>query len=227
MLQDKALYFDTDSCVYVSPHGEHLIPISESGDLGTWSDELKDTPGDYFTEFVSAGPKTYAMKSFSGKNDVCKSKGFQLSVKNKEIFNFNSLKEQVLHKAYGGEFVCEEVEEEDDIDPEFDPWLPVDADIEPRKKQKLIMHKDEQLMTRNKFQLQVQPNPGKMLHMGYDKRVIVTPTVPMAQCTHVYTLPHGHKAGMERGLNDGFQHYAPHLDVKDRMTIVKCITSFL
>ena len=53
ILQDKALYFDTDSCVYVSPNGEHIIPISDSGDLGTWSDELKDTPGDYFTEFVS------------------------------------------------------------------------------------------------------------------------------------------------------------------------------
>jgi hypothetical protein len=76
--------------------------MSTSGELGTWSDELKDTPGDYFTEFVSSGPKTYAMKSFTGKNDVCKSKGFQLSVKNQEIFNFDSLKDQILHKAYGG-----------------------------------------------------------------------------------------------------------------------------
>jgi hypothetical protein len=61
ILQEKVLYFDTDSCVYVSPTGEHLVPISTSGALGTWSDELKDTPGDYFTEFVSSGPKTYAM----------------------------------------------------------------------------------------------------------------------------------------------------------------------
>jgi hypothetical protein len=38
ILQDKALYFDTDSCVYVSPTGDHIIPISDSGELGTWSD---------------------------------------------------------------------------------------------------------------------------------------------------------------------------------------------
>ena len=91
----------------------------------------------------------------------------------------------------------------------------------------MIMHKDEQLMTRNKFQLQVQPNPGKMLHMGYDKRVIVTPTVPMKDCTHVYTLPHGHKAGIDRGLNDIFKEHDASLDVGDRMKIINCISSFL
>jgi hypothetical protein len=85
ILQEKVLYFDTDSVVYCSPTGDHLVPISTSGDLGTWTDE---SPGDFFTEFVSSGPKTYAMKSNSGKHDICKSKGFVLSVKNREIFNF-------------------------------------------------------------------------------------------------------------------------------------------
>jgi hypothetical protein len=183
-LQEKALYFDTDSVMYVSPNGEHIIPVSTSGDLGTWSDEA---PGDYFTEFVSAGPKTYALKSASGKHDVCKSKGFQLSVKNKEIFNFQALKDQVLHKAYGGIFT------EEEVDSDIEDIVEILAeDLAPRKKQKLIMHKDEQLMTRDKFQIKVQPNPGKMIHMGYDKRVIMTPTVPMAQCTQISTLPHGH-----------------------------------
>jgi DNA polymerase elongation subunit (family B) len=60
ILQEKVLYFDTDSVVYCSPTGDHLVPISTSGDLGTWTDE---SPGDFFTEFVSSGPKTYAMKS--------------------------------------------------------------------------------------------------------------------------------------------------------------------
>jgi hypothetical protein len=211
ILQEKALYFDTDSCVYVSPTGEHLIPISTSGELGTWSDELKDTPGDFFTEFVSAGPKTYAMKSHSGKNDICKSKGFQLSVKNKEIFNFESLRDQVLHKAYGGQFTSEEEE----VDSEFDPWLPIQVEIEPRKKQKLVMHKDEQLMTRNLFQLQVQSNPGKMLHMTYDKRAIVRPSVPLSECTHVYTLPHGHRDVIKMGINDMMKEVCN--DNKERM----------
>lgn len=200
LLQEKVLYFDTDSCVYVSPTGEHIMPISESGELGTWSDELKDTPGDFFTEFVSAGPKTYALKSFTGKNDICKSKGFQLSAKNCQIFNFDSLKEQILHKAYGGEFVDEEVDS--DIEDIMEMLL---EDYEPRKKkQKLIMHKNEQLMIRNKFELQVRENPGKMLHMGYDKRCIVRPTVPIDEVTHISTLPFGHVGIYERDLADWF-----------------------
>ena len=197
LLQEKVLYFDTDSCVYVSPTGEHLMPISDSGELGTWSDELKDTPGDFFTEFVSAGPKTYAMKSRSGKNDICKSKGFQLSMKNCEIFNFESLKEQILHKAYGGEFVNEEEEMEVDEDLES---LPITIEFQPKKKAKLIMHRDEQLMIRNKFELQVRENPGKMLHMGYDKRCIVTPSVPKEKVTQISTLPFGHIGTVERRL---------------------------
>ena len=200
ILQDKVLYFDTDSVVYCSPTGEHLVPISDSGCLGTWSDELKDTPGDYFTEFVSSGPKTYAMKSRSGKNDICKSKGFQLSAKNREIFNFDSLKDQILHKAYGGEFTTEDMEAEE----EFDPWLPITVEIAPRKKQKLIMHRNEQLMVRNSFQLQVRENPGKILHLGYDKRCIVKPSVPLEEVTEVKTLPFGHVDTYKRKLAETF-----------------------
>jgi hypothetical protein len=103
--------------------------------------------------------------------------------------------------------------------------LPLHVEIEPRKKQKLIMHKDETLMTRNKFQIQVKPNPGKKLNMGYDKRVIVTPTVPMEECTQVYTLPHGHKGALARGINDWFKDST--LKGEDRMNIVNCITSYL
>ena len=33
-LQEKALYFDTDSIVYVSPTGEHLITPDTTGNLG-------------------------------------------------------------------------------------------------------------------------------------------------------------------------------------------------
>ena len=201
ILQEKVLYFDTDSVVYCSPTGDHLVEISDSGELGTWSDELKDTPGDYFTEFVSSGPKTYAMKSCSGKNDVCKSKGFQLSTKNREIFNFESLKDQILHKAAGGEFTTDDMEADD----EFDPWLPISVEIAPRKKQKLIMHRNEQLMVRNKFQLQVRENPGKILHLGYDKRCIVKPSVSAEDVTEVKTLPFGHVDTYKRKLVEEFR----------------------
>jgi hypothetical protein len=54
--------------------------------------------------------------------------------------------------------------------------------------------------------------------MGYDKRVIVTPTVPMEECTQVYTLPHGHKGALARGINDWFKDST--LKGEDRMNIV-------
>ena len=49
-------------------------------------------------------------------------------------------------------------------------------------------------MKRNKFQLQEMENPGKMLNMTYDKRQILTPTVPMKYVTVIDTLPFGHCA---------------------------------
>jgi hypothetical protein len=109
-----------------------------------------------------------------------------LSVKNREIFNFDTLKEQILHKAYGGDFTMEE-DEEDERDE-----LPITIDFQPRKKQKLVMHKNETIMVRDKFQLKVQENAGKVLNMGYDKRCIVVPNVPIEQVKEVKTLPYGH-----------------------------------
>ena len=182
------------SCSYVSPDANFVLPVDNSGVLGSWADELKKSPNDYFTEFVSAGPKTYALKSFSGHNDICKAKGFTLSYKNAQIMNFDNLRDQVLHKAFNGEFLdptatpntseSDEGEEETkECEPEFGPRA---------KKQKLLLHTNELLMKRNKFELKVVDNPGKMLNMTYDKRAIVTPTVSMSDVTVIDTLPFGH-----------------------------------
>ena len=172
LLDRRVCYFDTDSVVYVSETGEHILPIDNSGTLGAWAYELKKSPDDYFTEFVSCGPKTYALKSFSGKNDICKAKGFTLSFKNTLIMNFHALKDQVLHKALGGEFTVDEDEEN------------------PAKKQKLVMHRNETLMKRNKFQIEVVENPGKVLNVIYDKRQIIKP-VNTHHITCIDTLPWG------------------------------------
>ena len=85
-LKSLVLYFDTDSVIYVSPTGEDLIPEDTTGQMGLWT--LEADEGDYFTEFVSCGPKTYALKSFSTKKDISKSKGFSLQYNNQRIFNF-------------------------------------------------------------------------------------------------------------------------------------------
>jgi hypothetical protein len=56
-LQEKALYCDTDSVFYIQ--GEDESMLIECGDrLGDMTDELK--PGEYISEFVSAGPKNSA-----------------------------------------------------------------------------------------------------------------------------------------------------------------------
>ena len=47
-------------------------------------------------------------------------------------------------------------------------------------------------MKRDKFQLKVVENPGKILNVTYDKRAIVTPTVPISDVTVIDTLPSGH-----------------------------------
>lgn len=177
-LQEKVLYFDTDSCIYVSPTGESLVPVvsSDSAELGDWTNELKD--GDNFVMFASAGPKTYAAKSASGKNDICKAKGFTLSFKNHKILNFESLKLQILHKAFGGEFK----------DPEKGEG--VEESKNDDRITKLVMHENETMMVRNKnFSINVIQNPGKQLNMVYDKRVIVRPECSMDSVKCIDTLP--------------------------------------
>ena len=89
------------------------------------------------------------------------------SYKNPQILNFDSLRDQQLHKAAHGEFlypksVMDEdggVEETKESEPEFGP---------PPKKPKLLLHTNKMLMKRNKFQLEVAENPSKKLNMTYD-----------------------------------------------------------
>ena len=52
LLQERALYYDTDSVIYVSEPGKPDPPLGNY--LGDLTDELN---GDHITEFVSGGPK--------------------------------------------------------------------------------------------------------------------------------------------------------------------------
>lgn len=144
VLQDKMLYADTDSLIYYSDNGEHLIPLDTTGELGLWTSELS-SHDDYFYEFVSSGPKSYALKSKSGTGDMVKSKGFSLHYKNHQIFNFEKLKQQVISKAKG-----------EDIP-------------------KMVLHQDEMIMRRQYFQIVVEWNRGKMINLIFDKRMMQQP----------------------------------------------------
>jgi hypothetical protein len=96
-LQDKALYCDTDSVIYVQPKGEP--PLIESGDsLGAMTSELK--PDEYIAELVGAGPKNYAYrttKPVTGEcKTVCKVRGITLNYNASQLVNFDTIKVMIL-----------------------------------------------------------------------------------------------------------------------------------
>lgn len=98
-LEKRVLYYDTDSVIYVSRPDEFEVPTGEF--IGDMTDELESYgPGSYITEFVSGGPKNYAYKVFSTKNQreeiVCKVKGISLNYAASQLINFERIKEMVL-----------------------------------------------------------------------------------------------------------------------------------
>jgi hypothetical protein len=95
-LQDKVLYCDTDSVIYVSRANNEGGPEIELGDkLGEWTDELGDGE-DSIVEFVAAGPKSYAYRTQKGKDEV-KCKGIRISYQNSlSVANFENIRNAVL-----------------------------------------------------------------------------------------------------------------------------------
>ena len=65
LLQERVLYYDTDSVIYVHQPGKPDPPLGNY--LGDLTDELN---GDYITSFVSGGPKNYAYRTKKGKTDT-------------------------------------------------------------------------------------------------------------------------------------------------------------
>ncbi|KAJ8972049.1 hypothetical protein NQ317_001519 [Molorchus minor] len=98
-LSNRVLYYDTDSVIYVSKKGSYE---PETGDfIGDMTNELEVYGKDsYISEFVSGGPKNYAYKVFSTRDNkekvVCKVKGISLSYEASQLINFDSIKEMVV-----------------------------------------------------------------------------------------------------------------------------------
>ena len=65
LLQERVLYYDTDSVIYVHKPDKPDPPLGNY--LGDLTDELD---GDYITSFVSGGPKNYAYCTKGGKTDT-------------------------------------------------------------------------------------------------------------------------------------------------------------
>ncbi|KYO39819.1 hypothetical protein Y1Q_0006697 [Alligator mississippiensis] len=93
-LQDRCLYHDTDSVIFVSLKGGWNPSLGDY--LGELTSEI--SPDEHITEFVLASPKTYGYKLSGGK--VClKVKEITLNVANSEKVNFETLRYLVL--GYG------------------------------------------------------------------------------------------------------------------------------
>ena len=80
VLQQRVLYYDTDSVIYKSKHGQDRF-------LGQFTGE---TGGDTIEEFGSAGPKSYSYKTNGGKTE-CKSKGLKNTHAVRQVLNCGSM----------------------------------------------------------------------------------------------------------------------------------------
>lgn len=91
-LQERVLYFDTDSIFYVSKLGEYEPSLGDY--LGQFTNEIDSNEGNHIVEFVSAGPKNYAYKLDTGKTHCCV-KGFSLNHVASLTINYESIKNMV------------------------------------------------------------------------------------------------------------------------------------
>lgn len=99
ILQERCLYYDTDSVIYTCKENEYKLPLGDY--LGELTDELVDEFGEnsYISEAVFTSEKSYAfVVKTTGSEDrtVCKVKGIHLNFKNCEQINFTALKRLVL-----------------------------------------------------------------------------------------------------------------------------------
>ena len=93
-LQERTLYFDTDSILFVGPRNPNDEMIKTGDGLGELTDELP--PNTFIKEFVCAGPKNYAYQLNNGSCKVVV-KGITLNYRSEQYVNFASIKQVVLN----------------------------------------------------------------------------------------------------------------------------------
>lgn len=89
-LQERAIYYDTDSVVYLTKENQSELELGRY--LGDLTNELDQD--DFITEFVAAGPKSYGYMTRKGKV-VLKAKGITQTHDVCEKVNFESVKSLV------------------------------------------------------------------------------------------------------------------------------------
>lgn len=99
-LDRRVLYYDTDSCIFISTGdlNEYVPPTGNF--LGDMTDELESYGrSSYIEAFVSGGPKFYAyiVRTPEGNtHETCKVKGITRNYENSRRINFNTIKRLLL-----------------------------------------------------------------------------------------------------------------------------------
>lgn len=111
-LQNRLLYCDTDSVIFVERPGDQPPPTGEF--LGDLTDELKDAYGEdaYGFEFCAPGPKSYALNVYTaqGLETILRAKGLTLSSETSHLVNFERMRQLVKNDE---PFDIEEEDEDD------------------------------------------------------------------------------------------------------------------
>ena len=89
LLQERVLYYDTDSVVYVHEPGKPDPPLGDY--LGDLTDELK---GGYITTFISGGPKNYGYVTNTGEA-ILKIRGITLTYDASKTINVDVMRDFV------------------------------------------------------------------------------------------------------------------------------------
>ncbi|XP_052128682.1 uncharacterized protein LOC127750612 [Frankliniella occidentalis] len=100
IVQDRALYCDTDSVAYISRPGE--LDLTTGSHLGDLTDQVEEDygAGSFITEMVCGGPKNYSYKVAVGGDvnniKVCiKVRGITINKSCDDLVTFENLKEMV------------------------------------------------------------------------------------------------------------------------------------
>ena len=86
MLQERVLYYDTDSVIFVSKPEDPEPPTGPY--LGELTDELG---GDYITTFISGGPKNYCYRTNTNKVET-KIRGITLDCTARQKVNYDVMR---------------------------------------------------------------------------------------------------------------------------------------
>jgi len=98
-LQDRDIYTDTDSVIYIQPRNEPAL-IEMGDNLGQMQSELKTD--EIMEEVVCAGPKNFAYKTYNSatgdSNIVCKVGRITFNYSALQLVNFAKMKDMILSK---------------------------------------------------------------------------------------------------------------------------------